>query len=298
MPAGRRCALVTPTGCSSFQGKRVVVNNDFADEVIRINAHARNAGIKLYITDSFRSSSAGYGAARSRHKAGFALDLNANGCNAACLCAGRSISNTGARNFVTAVMADSTLHWGGDPARPIAWSVGGCSRDSVHFQSSNYPLQSTSAYDAAVPCLNTAFRNSQFTSFSCGSGAGLLNEDVKMSEQIEEAAAKDLSPGAIAAIVIFSVLVLVACVAVAACLIQRRRRLASEDIVMPNAMFTNDASNMASAVYERNDNGGTIGGRGNTVSAGSTPGNFACKSCGKTYNYEADLAEHTALRHP
>jgi hypothetical protein len=35
---------------AAFQGKTVTVNSDFADEVIRLDAHARNAGIKLYIT--------------------------------------------------------------------------------------------------------------------------------------------------------------------------------------------------------------------------------------------------------
>lgn len=279
MPSGRRCSLVRPSGCSSFQGKTVTVNSDFADEFIRLDAHARNAGIKLYITDSFRASTAGYGAARSRHKAGFAIDLNANGCNAACMCGGTSISNSGARNFVTAVMADSTLHWGGDPRRPIPWSVGGCSRDSVHFESTNY--QAGSNYDTIVPCLNTAFRAGQFSSFSCGSGIGLLNEDVKKSEEAEQQ--EGLSAGAIAAIVIFSVLVVIALVVVAGCLIQRRR--SAQSIDMPNAMFTNDASNMASAVYDRSG----------TVSAGSA-GSFVCNVCNKTYNYEADLLEHKSVR--
>jgi hypothetical protein len=41
--------------------------------------------------------------------------------------------------------------------------------------------QAGSNYDTIVPCLNTSRSAAgQFGSFSCGSGVGLLNEDVKL----------------------------------------------------------------------------------------------------------------------
>ena len=245
--------------------------------------------MRLYITDSFRRSSAGYGAARSRHKAGFAIDMNVNGCNAACLCSGRSASNVGARNFLVAVMGDSTLHWGGDPSSPIRWPVGGCQYDSVHFESRQY--EAGSNYDTVVPCLN---RVTSFGSFSCSAGAGLLNEEVLMADQIEEDAGKTLSTGAIVAIAIFGALVVALCVAIAIGLAMRARRAKASgdgsEMNIANAAYAPenslDGSTMMSARAER---GGTIIGGG--------IGAFNCTICNKQYNYAEDLSAHMQMRH-
>jgi len=202
IPSGRNCALARPSGCSAFNGRTLTVNVKFSDEVVRIHSHAQNARIRVYITDSFRRIGSGnYGASRSRHKVGFALDMNANGCNSACMCNLRSISNAGAKRFLQAVVADSTLHWGADPSNPINWSIysGGrlqCSKDSVHIQSRTYE-DGGSTYDSMRTCLSNEYSAGRFQSFSCASGVALLNDDVR-AEVEAEMNGEDVSDNAIA----------------------------------------------------------------------------------------------------
>ena len=190
VPSGRSCALARPSGCSAFNGRTLTVNAKFSDEVVRIHSHAQNARIRVYITDSFRRIGASnYGASRSRHKVGFALDMNANGCNSACMCRLNSISNAGAKRFLISVVADSTLHWGADPSAPINWPIysGGvlrCSKDSVHIQSRTYE-DGGSNYDSMRTCLSNEYSASRFQRFSCSSGVALLNDDVRAEVEAE-----------------------------------------------------------------------------------------------------------------
>jgi len=179
-PSGQSCALAHPSGCSGFIGVKMTVNIRFADSVIRVNSHARNTNVKVYITDSFRPSGTSIGATRSRHKVGYAIDMNVQQvggafCDGDCLChSAGSIPNDGARRFIQSIIADSTLWWGGDPSKPIAWNVGSCNTDSVHIQSQAYPVSST--YDSEASCLNSAWDAGRFSSFDCSAGASLLED--------------------------------------------------------------------------------------------------------------------------
>jgi len=156
----------------------MTVNIKFANSIIRINAHARNTNVKVYITDSFRPLGTNVGASRSRHKVGYAIDMNVQGssfCDGDCLChSPGNIPEAGARRFIQSIIADSTLWWGGDPSNPIPWNVGSCTTDSVHIQSQSYI--SSSSYDSEQACLNTQWNAGRFSSFDCSAGASLLED--------------------------------------------------------------------------------------------------------------------------
>jgi hypothetical protein len=292
-PSGA-CQLARPdSSCGAFTGRTLTVNVRFIDEVQRIHAHARAAGVSIYITDSFRNANAGYGAGTSRHKAGFALDMNAGGCNADCMC--RVPTRVGTvTTFLRRVMADSTLHWGGDPRNPIMWRVGSCSRDSVHIQSTRY--EAGSNYQAEVSCLGREASAGRFRSFSCPSIAA-LNDDAAFAnlEQFnaeDGTSAEGLTDGETAGVAIGVIIAIaLACAVVVFFVVRRRQGPLGDDIVSPNGIYMQPSPGNSANF----DTSGIAAGMSTTYAA---PGQYACASCGKTYSNADDLSTHTQLRHP
>lgn len=273
VPNGRACALARPgRGCSAYTGSKLTINIKFADEAVRIHAHARNSGSTIYVTSSFRPLGTKVGASRSRHQIGFAFDFNVAGCNALCMCPYPNVRNSRARNFLQRVVGDSTLHWGGDPRKPIWWAVGGCRRDSVHVQSTKY--EDGGRYDSVRTCLNSEYRASRFLSFDCTTGAALYDDKV-FEEDVENAAPDALGGGAIFGIVLAALI----CVGLVVLLVvvARKRSATSGNLRVA------DESGTAATIHM-------------TPSAEIGTG-YTCAQCGNDYATAEELAAHVELRH-
>lgn len=286
-PQGQ-CQLARPdSSCSAFQGRTMTINVRFIDEIQRVHGHARASGATLTITDSYRSPSAGYGAGMSRHKVGFAIDMNANGCNADCMC--RVPTRVSAvTTFLRRLMADPNLHWGGDPSKPINWRVGSCSRDSVHIQSTRY--EAGSNYGSEQSCLAREYSAGRFRTFSCPQIAA-LNDEIdfaNLENYNADDATEGLSAGEQAGIAV-GVIIAVAllCALIVFCVI--RRKTNSDNVVANNKFYK--------AETEGNAGGSENFGTGAQVYTTSAPGQYACADCGKTYAVADDLVTHRNLRH-
>lgn len=287
-PSGQ-CQLARPDrSCSAFTGRTMTINVRFIDEVQRVHAHARAAGATVYITDSFRPVNAGYGAGTSRHKAGFAIDMNASGCNADCMC--RVPTRVPAvTTFLRRIMADPNLHWGGDPSKPINWRVGSCSRDSVHIQSRTY--EAGSNYNAECACLGRENSAGRYRSFSCPSMAA-LNDEIDFANlenyNADDGITVELDDGEKAGIAVGVVIAVALCCALIVFFTIRRRQNA--DIVHANEF------------YQATDNGGsanfdTATLRGAVSTTYAAPGSYTCADCDKSYSNADDLVAHRNLRH-
>jgi len=109
---------------SNFVGGTARVHATFVAAVNRINDYAKAAGVKVYITSSYRKDANVAGAivapaSKSNHMTGHAIDMNVQYsgglCNADCL-SGKLPSEVAA--FISKVRADSGLRYGGDFGTP------------------------------------------------------------------------------------------------------------------------------------------------------------------------------------
>jgi hypothetical protein len=285
-PAGQ-CQLARPdSSCSAFNGRTMTINVRFIDEIQRVHAHARASGATVTITDSYRSPTVGYGAGQSRHKVGFAIDMNSNGCNSDCMC--RVPTRVAAvTTFLRRLMADPNLHWGGDPSKPINWRVGSCSRDSVHIQSTRY--EAGSNYGSEQSCLAREYSAGRFRTFSCPQIAA-LNDEIdfaNLENYNADDATEGLSAGEQAGIAV-GVIIAIAllCALIVFCVIRRNTR--SDEVV---------ANKFYKAEQDGNTGGSENFGSGAQVYSSSAPGQYACADCGKTYAAADDLVTHRNLRH-
>jgi hypothetical protein len=116
------CALTTYTG-SNLVGETVTADAEFVDSLDKINKHASDNNVDLYVTSSFRTSTDVPGAIvtpakMSNHLAGHAIDMNVKYgdkknklCNSTCL--GGTLP-VGVAEFIKAIQDDAELRWGGD----------------------------------------------------------------------------------------------------------------------------------------------------------------------------------------
>jgi len=276
----------------------MTINVRFIDEVQRVHGHAKATGVSVYITDSYRPPGTNYGAGMSRHKVGFAIDMNANGCNADRMCrVPTRVASTTA--FLRRIMADPQLWWGGDPARPIPWTVGSCTRDSVHIQSRNY--EAGSNYNGELSCLGNEYRAGRFRTFSCPSLA-TLNDEIDLAN-LENYNADDATEGmldageqaGIAIGVIVAVALIVALVVF--CIV--RRRTDDDGVVMPNTYYKAEKDDTVGASENFGNNALVSSGVPATYSGRSSgaAAEYTCADCGKSYQYADDLVTHRELRH-
>lgn len=117
------CVLTDYTA-PNFAGSLVVAHVDYVASLNRINQYASNAGVKLFITSSFRTSTLVPGsivtpANLSNHLAGHAIDMNvmygdnfSQLCNSVCL--RKATLPPSVARFISSIKADSSLRWGGD----------------------------------------------------------------------------------------------------------------------------------------------------------------------------------------
>jgi len=117
------CDLVT-IAPSEFTGSAMRVHKNFVAAINRINGYAKAAGVKIYVTSSYRKDANVAGAivvpaSKSNHMTGHAIDMNVvysgGTCNSACL-GGKLPTQVAA--FISKVRADGELRWGGDFATP------------------------------------------------------------------------------------------------------------------------------------------------------------------------------------
>ncbi|MEL6539288.1 MAG: peptidoglycan-binding protein [Bacteroidota bacterium] len=129
--------LLTTFSGTQFMGKKVTANKHFLPALTRVNDYARQSGVKLYITSSFRPTSHVNGAivkpaTFSNHMIGHAIDMNlvygseATFLNSQALA--QPVLPPPADAFIQAIRQDPVLRWGGDFK----------TRDVVHIDDNAY----------------------------------------------------------------------------------------------------------------------------------------------------------------
>lgn len=118
---------------SNFVGKKVIADNDFVAGLKRINKYAKDSGVLIHVTSSYRKDANVTNAIvtpskMSNHMVGHAIDMNVRydddykkWCNSAAL--DKATLPEPVAKFIGLIRADEELRWGGDFRK----------KDSVHI---------------------------------------------------------------------------------------------------------------------------------------------------------------------
>ncbi|MEI6056451.1 MAG: M15 family metallopeptidase [Lentisphaerota bacterium] len=108
-----------------YENKPIVIDSEFLPSMYRIDSYARENGVIVYVTSSFRTpdqiltGTIVHSSKRSNHLAGHAIDMNVfyNGdLYDSNLLRKSNLKNRpcNVRNFINDIRKDKTLRWGGD----------------------------------------------------------------------------------------------------------------------------------------------------------------------------------------